>query len=111
MLAQGAKIGRVAKHLADLDGQEVEQPRENLLVVEDSRLDIGNAVVAPLRARLQQPAFDRCTRIMPEIVMIVAIQGIQQQLDLDILDVFAGHLGIHTRTSDSSLSTSIGLAM
>jgi hypothetical protein len=56
---------------------------------------------------------------MAEIVMIAPEQRLEQQLDLDILDIgfgvaFGGplaHRGIHTRTSDSSLSTSIGLAI
>jgi len=74
-------------------------------------LHLRYAVIAPLRARLQQAPLDRSAGVMPEIVMIMAIYSIQQKLDLDIFDTVRHQRGIHTRTSDSSLSTSIGLAM
>ena len=110
LFAYAAKIGRIAEHLADLHGQIVEQPRQHGFIAQNLRLHLRDAVIPPLRACLQQTPLDRRLGVMPEIVVIVMIDRIQQQPDLDVLDALA-HRGIQTRTRDSSLSTSSGLDM
>ncbi|MNC81010.1 hypothetical protein D3C81_2048450 [compost metagenome] len=51
---------------------------------------------------------------MTEVIVVALEQRLQQQLDLYVFHLVGGdrtQRGIHTRTSDSSLSTSRGLAM
>jgi hypothetical protein len=110
-LAQRPEIGRIAKHLADLHRQIIEQARKHRLVVEKIRLHGREAGIAKLPAGLDEAPFDRGAGIVPEVVVVLLEKCFEQELDFDVLDGFAHQRGIQTRTSDNSLSTSIGLAI
>lgn len=82
--------------------------------MQDALLKGRQAGQAEMAARLEQAALDRGPRIVTEVVMIALEQGLQQQLDLYVLHRMGRdgvQRGIQTRTSESSLSTSSGLAM
>lgn len=67
--------------------------------------------------RLDQAALDRSHSIAAKIIVILTEDRLQQQPDFDVFRLhgrYSGHvcyLGIHTRTSEISFSTSSGLAM
>ena len=74
-------------------------------------------VAVEMVTRLDEAALDRRHGIAAEIIVILAEHSLQQQPDLDILCLLrsgngqVSYLGIHTRTSEISFSTSSGLAM
>ncbi|MNY27589.1 hypothetical protein D3C86_1615010 [compost metagenome] len=114
LFAQGPEIGRVPEHLADLDRQETQQTRQHLRIMQNPLLKGRQAGQTEMAARLEQAALDRGPRIVTEVVVVALEQGLQQQLDLYILHRMGRdgvQRGIQTRTSESSLSTSKGLAM
>jgi hypothetical protein len=111
----GAEIIGIAEHVADLNGQKAQQLWQHGRIAQQALLHGGETRELQLFASLPQPPPDRAHRVISEIIMVAQIKRLQQQSDLDFLRrtrlVLTGHLGIQTRTSDSSLSTSSGLAM
>ncbi len=66
-----------------------------------------------LLAGLAQAPLDRGAGVVAEVVVVALVERFQKERDLDVFSGFVhgAYLGIQTRTRDSSLSTSRGLAM
>ena len=56
-------------------------------------------------------ALERCFRVAPKVIVVPEVDGLEQENELVVADQAVGHLRIHTRARDRSLSTSSGLAM
>jgi hypothetical protein len=78
---------RVAVHRGDVDRQVEQQPLHHRRVVQDAvlerreRLDLL-AVGAP-----PEPPLQRSERVAAEVEAIVLVDGLEQQLDLDSLEI------------------------
>ena len=116
LLAQRPKIGRIPKHFAHLHREKIQQCREYRRIVHDLVLQLRErAACETVQRRFQAPA-QRCGRVLAKIIVIHVIDGVDQELEFNIEflpDLAAGrcYFGIHTRTKESSFSTSSGLAM
>lgn len=114
MLAQVAEVGRVAEQLAHLHGEGVQQRGFVLHPV----LELGQGGAVEVPGGLGQPAFEGGLRVAAEVMVVLQVERLEQQpqLDVELLRRHVEHarphpLGIQTRRSDSSFSTSSGLAM
>ena len=113
LLAQCPEIGGITEHLAHLDGKESHQVGEYGGIAQQQMLKLGQAVAAMLMLGTSQSAMQRSARIAAEIVMIMAEDRFEQQVELQLVprpEMFFHQRGIHTRTRLSNLSTSSGLA-
>ena len=117
LLAQRLEVAGVAEHVAHLHGEVFEQRREHGGFVQHAVLQLRQRLAVKLHQRRRQPPLERRLRVAPEVVVVAVVDGIDQQALLDVggAGLAMGHggayLGIHTRTRDSSFSTSSGLAM
>ena len=113
--AQRGVKERVAEHLGDRDRQELQQLRKSGRIVHHPRLQGRNAGAAHFPHRVQHPALLRGPRVVAKIVVVLQVDGFDQQLQFDVGGVQPGRhirsrLGIHTRSSESRRFSSIGLA-
>ena len=117
LLAQRLEVAGVAEHVAHLHGEVFEQRREHGGLVQHAVLQLRQRLAVKLHQRRRQPPLERRLRVAPEVIVVAVVDGVDQQALLDVcgagLAVRHGgaYLGIHTRTRDSSFSTSSGLAM
>ena len=119
LLAQRPEIGGVAEHLAHMDGEEAQQIGQDGRLVQHPVLQHRQALAAEILLRPHHPPQDGAAGIAAKIELVATPQKVEQRIQLQQLQLFLGlgrrgqighHRGIHTRTSDSSLSTSSGLA-
>ena len=112
LFADRAEIGRVAEHLAHLDGEEAHQLGEQRRLAQHPPLQLRQGIAAEARLRPLQPPPQRAARIAAKVMVIAPPDRVEQQLELQRVHRIRGvaHRGIHTRTRLSSLSTSSGLA-
>ena len=89
--------------------------RENAAMWEEPLLiDPEIVALSEVRERAVHPASNGRLGVTAKVVVVLPIDCLKKQIQLDVafaLLIHAYHLGIHTRTSDRSFSTSIGLAM
>ena len=83
--------------------------------MQQALLQTRDAGTVELEQRLDDAALERCARVIAEIMVIAEVNFLEQRLSdaaAARVQIKRGHvcLGIHTRISDNSLSTSIGLA-
>jgi hypothetical protein len=114
-LAQRLEVAGIAEHLADRHGQHVEDVGEGGRIVQHPILELRHGRARQPGHRGAHAALRRGLGIAAEVVVILQVDGVEQQPPLDV-EVAGGHdrrpyFGIQTRTSDSSRSTSSGLAM
>ena len=90
-----------------------EELREQGRVAQHPALQFRQRREPEPRHRAGEPPPQRHDRVPPEIVVIADVDGLDQQTQLEVLRVGHGRVdrGIQTRTSESSRSTSSGLAM
>ena len=78
-------------------------------------LQLGERLTAKMPHRRAQPPLERGGRIPTEVVVIRAVDRLDELLELEVEVLFVHgsthYLGIQTRTSDRSFSTSSGFAM
>ncbi|MNY36889.1 hypothetical protein D3C86_1714080 [compost metagenome] len=84
MLADGAEVGRVPEHLADLYRQVLQHAREQCRVAQHAVLELRQRGKAQVVQRLLQPPPHRGPRVVPEIVLVLAEDGLQQQFQFDL---------------------------
>ena len=106
-------MARVAEHLAHRHGEDVEQGREDRGIVKHEILELRERGAIELHHRGIDPALERRGGVLAEVVVIFQVDRIDQQTQLDVRGAAprGRHFGIQTRTSESSFSTSSGLAM
>src|SRR6185437_16946835 len=107
----GQEVRRVAEHVAHLHGEEADEPREGLRVVEDAVLQARERRAPEMDESRREAPLERRLRVAPEVVVVLLEDRVEQERQLDVGGRPGVHLGIHTLASDSSLSTSSGLAM
>ncbi len=110
-LADGAEVAGVAEQVAHLHGQEAQQLREGGAVVLDPRRQRAQASLTEVIERDDESPLQRGGGVAAEVVVIRSEHGFEEGLELAVGRRGRAHFGIHTRTSDSSLSMSRGLAM
>ncbi len=111
-LAQPPIIAGVAKQIAHLYRQIAQRFREGAVVMDDAIEEIGDRLASKRDLRPRHAASQRGARIAAEILLVEAVDRLEQQIELDLglcVGVESDHFGIQTRISDSSFSTSIGL--
>ncbi len=116
LFAQRPEVRWVSEHLAHLHGEMIEERRKDLGLAHHAILQLRDALAPKPAERRPQAPPQRGWRIPAKIVVVEMIDGVDQQMELDIeFPVGRGHagayFGIHTRTSDKSRSTSSGFAM
>jgi hypothetical protein len=121
-LPEGAEVRRIAKELAHLHGEVVEQGGEDLRLAQQPRLQRRERRAAEAPHRGRQAAPQRRLGVAAEVVVPAAVDRLDDQVELDVVGLgpFRGwarrhpdrlrHRGSQTRTSERSLSTSSGLA-
>ena len=123
---QHAVVARVAEHLAHLDREVVEQHGEEGRFVQHAVLHLRQRAAAEAHHRRRHAPLQRCGRVTAEVVVVLAIDRIDEETQLQVhvagrhrVDrihrwrsaVGHRHFGIQTRISDRSFSTSSGFAM
>ena len=112
MFAQRQEIGRVAEHLRDLHGEERQRLRERIRLMQDAVLQVGHALAVQPLHRLPHAPPHRGHGVFAEVVVVALEQRLQQQPHLQVEQRLLVHgREHHTLHSDTSLSTSMGLAM
>src|SRR3954465_14509469 len=84
MFTQREKIGRIAKHIADLHGEILEQPRKLLAVAHDAVLQLRQRAEPELIECLRQAAAQRRHRVVAKIVLVLQVNSLQQEFQLDV---------------------------
>ncbi len=81
--------------------------------MQDPVLELRQRLAGEPGHRRAQASLQRCERILPEVVVILQEDRVDEEpeLDVEVRGRQIAYFGIHTRTSDSSLSTSSGFAM
>ena len=92
-VAQGLEVARVAEHLADLHGHVVEQGGEGGRIVQHLVLQLRQGCAAELVHRGLEPALERRARVGAEVVVVLQVDGIEQQLELDVGILGRDHVG------------------
>lgn len=112
MLAQTAEIGRVAEHLRHLHGEELHRLRKCLRLVQQAVLQVGHARAIEAAHGVAHASTQRRHRVIAEVIVIALVDRFQQYPQLQIEQLHGSHCREHhTRHSDTSLSTSMGLGM
>ncbi|MNV61112.1 hypothetical protein D3C71_1536060 [compost metagenome] len=112
MLTQHPEIRRVAEHLRDLHGEVLHRLGEGLRLMQQPVLQRPHGRAVEARHGMPHAPPQRCQRIVTEVVVVALVDRLQQQLQLQVEQLrFIHRREHHTRHSETSLSTSIGLAM
>ena len=114
VLAQRPVKARVAEHLGDVDRQVAQQAVHARRVVQDALLQAGDRLQPLAVDAMPHAPAQRRERVAAEVVAVGALDGLQQQLDLQALArlmTVADHPYSHTRMSEMSCSMSTGLVM
>ncbi|MCY1181643.1 hypothetical protein D9M73_221570 [compost metagenome] len=73
----------VTKHLADRNGQQLQQLHERRGIVQDLFLQRRDGVALELTQRMVDPAFDRSAGVIAKIVAVLEIDRLDQQPQFD----------------------------
>ncbi|MNT41597.1 hypothetical protein D3C72_1779610 [compost metagenome] len=112
LFAHLPEILRVTEHLRDLHGEELHGLGEQLRLVQQPMLQVRQALALVALHGLADATAQRGHRIAAEVVVVALVQRFQQDLQLQVEQRLLVHCREHqTRHSDTSLSTSMGLAM
>ena len=85
LLAQRPVIVGIAEHLAHLDGEEADQLRQHRRIVQHAILERRQGGAAELFLGVAQAAADRVGGVAAEVVVIAAVQRLEQKRHLDVV--------------------------
>jgi hypothetical protein len=83
---QRAEVGRVAEELADRDGQNRKQPGKRRRIAQRRVLQILDRGHAERVERAGDAAPHRRPRVLPEVIGVALVHGLEQGVELGVLD-------------------------